>query len=99
MNWDLKKESMAELNEIRAFLNNNPNLKVEISGHTDSDGNDEDNQVLSENRARAVVSWLTDKGIDPGRMTSVGYGESKPLLPNNSDENKAKNRRTELTIQ
>ena len=97
--WDLKKESMAELNEIRAFLNNNPNLKVEISGHTDSDGNDEDNQVLSENRARAVVSWLTDKGIDPGRMTSVGYGESKPLLPNNSDENKAKNRRTELTIQ
>ena len=85
--------------EILTFLNNNPNLNVEISGHTDSDGDEDDNQILSENRAKAVVSWLTDKGILPDRITSKGYGETMHLLPNSSDENKAKNRRTELTIQ
>lgn len=97
--WKLKNESMAELKEILTFLINNPNLNVEISGHTDSDGDEDDNQALSENRAKAVVIWLIDKGILPDRITSKGYGETIPLLPNSSDENKAKNRRTELTIQ
>ena len=97
--WKLKKESKAELNEILTFLNNNSNLSIEISGHTDSDGDKDDNQILSENRAKAVVNWLVDKGIAQNRMTFKGHGESKPLLPNSSDQNKAKNRRTELTIR
>ena len=81
------------------FLTINPNVKVELSGHTDSDGDKESNQILSENRAKAVVNWLTNKGISQDRMIYAGYGDSQPLLPNTSVENKAKNRRTELKIQ
>ncbi len=97
--WELKKESKAELEEIFTFLSDNSNLEVQISGHTDSDGDEDDNQTLSKNRAESVVNWLIDKGISGNRMTYKGYGETKPLLTNSSDENKAKNRRTELTIQ
>ena len=97
--WKLKPESKAELEELFDFLVNNPLLKVELSGHTDSDGNENDNQILSENRAKAVVDWLLNKDIEVNRMTFVGYGELKPIVPNNSSENKAKNRRTELTIK
>lgn len=97
--WKLKKESNAELNQLFKFLTINPNVKVELSGHTDSDGDKESNQILSENRAKAVVNWLTNKGISQDRMIYAGYGDSQPLLPNTSVENKAKNRRTELKIQ
>jgi len=95
----LKKESGAELNKLYEFLSKNPTLNVELGGHTDSDGNDNDNQILSEQRAEAVVSWLTNKGISNDIINFKGYGESKPLVPNTSKENKAKNRRTELTIR
>ena len=80
-------------------MSKNPTLNVELGGHTDSDGNDDDNQILSEQRAEAVVSWLTNKGISNDIINFKGYGESKPLVPNTSKENKAKNRRTELTIR
>ena len=95
----LKKESGAELNKLYEFLSKNPTLNVELGGHTDSDGNDNDNQILSEQRAEAVVTWLINKGISHDIINFKGYGESKPLVPDTSKENKAKNRRTELTIR
>ena len=97
--WTLKKESNAELDLLYKFLLVNPNVNIELSGHTDSDGDKESNQVLSENRAKAVVNWLIEKGISENRMIYAGYGDTRPLLPNTSSENKAKNRRTELKIQ
>jgi outer membrane protein OmpA-like peptidoglycan-associated protein len=97
--WSLKKESNAELNLLHKFLILNPQVNVELAGHTDSDGNAVSNQILSENRAKAVVDWLIEKGINKERMTSKGYGDTLPILPNTSEQNKAKNRRTELKIQ
>ena len=82
------------------MLQNTSSLnKVILAGHTDSDGNDQDNMVLSENRAQAVVDWLVEKGISSSRLSFKGYGETKPIVDNSSKENKAKNRRTELTIK
>lgn len=77
-------------------MKNNPAIEVEISGHTDSRGSAEKNQVLSENRANSVKVWLVEKGIDGNRITTVGYGEDKPIAPNDSPENMAKNRRIEF---
>lgn len=96
--WDLKSESIVELNKLLEILQKNPNIKIELGGHTDSDGNDTHNQQLSENRAKAVVEWLISKGIDSGRLSYKGYGETQPIAPNDTPENKAKNRRTEVTI-
>jgi outer membrane protein OmpA-like peptidoglycan-associated protein len=75
---------------------NNPNIQVEISGHTDSRGSNRSNQVLSENRAASVKSWLVSKGIDGNRITTVGFGEDMPLVPNDSPDNMLKNRRIEF---
>lgn len=96
--FDLKPESVAELEKLKEILTKNPTLKIELGGHTDSDGDDKSNQILSENRAKAVVNWLVQNGIDKSRLTYKGYGESKPIVPNDTVENKAKNRRTEVTI-
>ena len=76
----------------------NPDLKVQISGHTDSDGDDDFNLELSINRAKSVVNWLIENNIDQNRLSFKGYGETIPIEENNSITNKAKNRRTELTI-
>src|SRR4030095_5873578 len=73
-----------------------PSMEVEISGHTDSRGSDEKNQILSEDRANSVKAWLVAKGINPNRITTVGYGENRPLVPNDSPENMLKNRRIEF---
>jgi outer membrane protein OmpA-like peptidoglycan-associated protein len=94
----LKSESKAGLNMLLTFLLKNPSLKVEIGGHTDSDGSVELNQKLSKDRAETVYNWLIQKGIDASRLTFKGYGPNKPLVPNDTPENKAKNRRTEFTI-
>lgn len=72
-------------------------LKLEISGHTDNTGDKAHNEKLSEARAQAVVKALVAKyGIDAKRLTAKGYGDSKPVAPNTTDDNKAKNRRVEL---
>jgi len=97
--WELKNKSIIELDKVYKMLSINKTIEIEISGHTDNVGNVEDNLILSKNRARAVVDWLISKGISEDRMTFMGYGESKPIVDNSSDENKAKNRRTELTIK
>lgn len=77
-------------------LKNNPNIEVEISGHTDSRGSNESNQILSEKRANSVKEWLVNKGIDPSRITTIGYGEERPIAPNDTPENMLKNRRIEF---
>lgn len=79
-------------------MNENLNLKIEISGHTDNVGSDALNQKLSENRAKAVVDYLTSKGISSLRMISKGYGKTQPIATNNTEEGRALNRRTEFKI-
>ncbi|WDF53457.1 OmpA family protein [Mucilaginibacter sp. KACC 22063] len=96
--YDIKTESKAELQKIAEFLTANPTVKIEISGHTDDNGNDQLNQTLSENRAKAVYQYLVSNGINPAKLVSKGYGKTQPLAPNTSEENKAKNRRTEFKI-
>jgi outer membrane protein OmpA-like peptidoglycan-associated protein/Tol biopolymer transport system component len=94
----LKKSSYVELNKVLKLLQFNPHLKIQISGHTDSDGDDDFNFELSINRAKSVVNWLIQNNINKDRLSFKGYGETKPIEENNSFANKAKNRRTELTI-
>lgn len=94
----LRPESIEELERVVRFLQENPSLRVEISGHTDSDGSDMYNLRLSQARAQAVVDYLVSRGINPDRLVAKGYGESRPIAPNDTPENKQKNRRTELKI-
>ncbi len=75
-----------------------PDLKIEVSGHTDSDGADESNQRLSERRARAVADAIAASGIPDTQLTVAGYGEAKPVAPNDSGKNKALNRRIEFQV-
>jgi outer membrane protein OmpA-like peptidoglycan-associated protein len=72
-------------------------LKLEVQGHTDNVGNDANNQTLSEARAKAVVNWFTQHGIAAERLTSRGYGKTRPVADNGSDEGRAKNRRVEIS--
>jgi len=97
--WDLKAESKAELEKIIAFLKNNASLKIEFGGHTDNSGDKTFNKTLSSNRAKAVYDYMIENGkISPTRLSYKGYGDSKPKAPNDTPENKAKNRRTELKV-
>jgi len=96
--FELQPESQVELNKIFDFLKQNPSLKIEISGHTDTIGNAQYNQILSENRARSVVDYLMQKGIKSDRLTFKGYGSSVSIGTNDTEEGRATNRRTELKI-
>jgi len=96
--FDLKPESEAELEILIQLLNDNPTLKIQISGHTDNIGKIADNQLLSENRAKAVINFLISKNINPARLTAKGFGATQPIAPNNSDEGRALNRRTEMKV-
>ena len=92
----IKPESYPVLAEIVTILKQNPNLKVEIQGHTDSAGSLALNNRLSGNRAQAVQKYLIDQGVNPDQLTSVGYGPSLPLMSNDTAEGRARNRRVEL---
>jgi outer membrane protein OmpA-like peptidoglycan-associated protein/tetratricopeptide (TPR) repeat protein len=94
----LRPASTAELNKVVEFLKSNPQLEVEIGGHTDGTGSCEYNQNLSERRAKSVVKYLTGQGISQGRLSAKGYGDKKPVGDNTSQEGRAMNRRTELKI-
>jgi len=97
--WDLKAESKAELQKIISFIKANPTLKIEFSGHTDNSGDKVFNKTLSNNRAKAIYDYVIEKGAIPATNLSYkGYGDTKPKAPNDTPENKAKNRRTELRI-
>lgn len=95
---DLKTESGIELDRLVKFLSDNPNVKIEISAHTDAKGSEEYNLSLSQKRAESVVGYLTAKGIDPARLIAKGYGESNPIGDNSTEEGMAKNRRVEMRV-
>ncbi len=92
----LKPESMKIIEQIVALMKEHPELKFRIEGHTDSDGTEQDNQTLSEKRAEAVKTAMVEKGIDTAKLTTAGYGESKSVADNSTEEAKAKNRRVEF---
>jgi len=96
--FNLKDESKIELNKLVGFLTNNPTLKIELSGHTDNVGDKKSNQVLSENRSRSVADYLASNGIAKERLTYKGYGDTKPVVANDSDEHRQMNRRTEFKV-
>lgn len=93
---NIKEDSKPIIDQIAEMLKQNPDLKVSIEGHTDNVGNAKSNQTLSESRAKSVMDALTAKGIDKTRLKSKGWGQSKPVSYNNTDEGKAKNRRVEI---
>ena len=101
INFDVDKSTISNdgietVNEIAVALKKNPTLKISIEGHTDNSGNSTHNKTLSANRAEAVKEKLTSNGIDKNRLSAVGFGSEKPIATNDSEENKAKNRRVEL---
>lgn len=95
---ELKPESITELDNVVRLLNENPNLKIQISGYTDNVGKPADNLKLSTGRAVAVVNYLLNKSIRNERLTFKGYGETNPIANNNTEEGRAMNRRTELRV-
>ena len=95
---DLRSESFVELDRVVKLLEENPSIEIEMSAHTDSRGSDEYNFKLSDNRARSVMEYILSKGIAPNRITSQGYGETKPVVDNDTDENRQLNRRVEFKI-
>jgi OmpA-OmpF porin, OOP family len=96
--WDLRPESFVELDRVVKLLKENPAIEIEMSAHTDSYGTDEYNFKLSDNRARSCMEYIISKGIAASRITSQGYGESKPVVDNETDENRQLNRRVEFKI-
>lgn len=95
---DILASSYPLLNEVADVLLSNPGIHVRIEGHTDSRGKDAYNQKLSEDRAASVVRYLVGRGVDPGRMTSVGYGPFRPIEDNATETGRAANRRVEIHI-
>jgi OmpA-OmpF porin, OOP family len=92
----LQPESTKQLQHLVTFLKDNPCLKLEVQGHTDDQGSDDYNLQLSERRAETVVAYLALFDIDTSRLLPKGYGESKPVMQNTTEEGRAKNRRVEL---
>ncbi len=96
--YKLDEASFIELNRLLNYLKNNPHIKISIEGHTDNVGKEEENQILSENRAFAVYSFLINNNILESKLSYKGFGESKPLVPNKSENERRINRRTSFKI-
>ena len=94
----LKPQSEMELDRVVQLMKDNPATKIEISGHTDNVGKPADNLLLSMNRSKSVVQYLTGRGIAASRLSTKGFGETKPIADNDTEEGRAHNRRTELKI-
>ena len=94
----LLPESKVELNKLVAFMENNATIRIEIGGHTDNVGTAEDNQSLSENRAKSVRNYIIDNGVSADRIDYRGYGETQPIDTNETPEGRANNRRTEFKV-
>jgi outer membrane protein OmpA-like peptidoglycan-associated protein len=90
--------SYAELDKLYGILTDNPQMKIEISGHTDKTGSEPLNFKLSEDRAKSVVEYLVRKGIDRSRLEYRGYGSLQPIADNGTEAGRAKNRRVEFKI-
>lgn len=96
--YALLPTSTVELNKLVAFMKSTPDMRIEVGGHTDSVGEDAANQLLSEQRANAVRSYLMEHGIAAARVEAMGYGEAKPVASNETPEGRAQNRRTEVLV-
>ena len=95
---DLARDSFLTLDRLAGIVKVCPNARIKIVGHTDSEGEVERNQGLSERRAKAVGDYLTSKGVDPSRLTTEGYGKSRPLVSNDTPEGMRQNRRIEFSV-
>lgn len=95
----LLPRSFPKLNDVVIILKENPSFKVQVDGHTDFVGTEENNQTLSEQRAESVKAYLESQGIPGDRLTAAGYGEIRPIADNNTTAGKAKNRRVEMTLR
>jgi outer membrane protein OmpA-like peptidoglycan-associated protein len=80
------------------MLSDNPEIRIEIRGHTDNVGEPGENQMLSESRARAVYDWLVEKGVASGRLSSRGFGEKMPIASNDTEQGRQDNRRVEFVL-
>ena len=96
--YELTEDSNTELEQLLHLMQINPTLRIELSSHTDDRGTDRYNDRLSSLRGEAVAQWLISRGIATERIEAVGYGKRKPLVPNDSDENRALNRRVEIKV-
>ena len=96
--FELLETSKTELGKLVDFMEKNPKVKIEIGGHTDNVGSAELNRELSHNRAKSVYNYLINSGVEAGRLNYQGYGFSVPVAPNDSDEGRAQNRRTEFKV-
>ncbi|MGB6046358.1 MAG: OmpA family protein, partial [Flavobacteriales bacterium] len=94
----LTPESTKELDQLADMMIDYPNMRIEVEGHTDDIGSDASNLTLSRDRAQAVVDFLRNRKVEKERITSKGYGETKPLVPNDSEANRALNRRVEFRV-
>ena len=92
----IAEDNYAGLNVVADFLKETPNVTVKVEGHTDNIGSQEYNQKLSERRAKSVANYLIEKGVSSDRVTTEGFGFSKPVASNKTAEGRAKNRRTEM---
>jgi OOP family OmpA-OmpF porin len=95
---NVKPEAAKILDRLVAFMQENKTSKVTLSGHTDNVGSDAYNQKLSERRVTAVREYVVKKGVDAGRISGQGFGESKPIADNKTREGRAKNRRVEIKV-
>lgn len=96
--YELEKKSKTELDKIIAFMAANPQVQIEISGHTDDVGDDKSNKELSNKRASSVAAYLIEHGVKKEKIRFIGYGESRPLKPNTTEQNQQQNRRIEMRI-
>jgi OmpA-OmpF porin, OOP family len=95
---ELKTESKAELDKVAVFLRENTNAEIELSGHTSSEGEANYNRSLSYKRVKACKDYILMQGIDAGRIIAVGFGPDRPVAPNNTEANRALNRRVEMRL-
>ncbi|MCS7076650.1 MAG: OmpA family protein [Bacteroidia bacterium] len=95
---NLRPESYEDLNTVVDLLKSNPDLRIEIQGHTDNQGDKQKNMQLSQERAMSVKNYLVKKGIDPSRIDAVGYGDTQPIASNDTEANRQKNRRIEYRV-
>lgn len=95
---ELKNESLTELNRLKKLLEENSAMNIQVGGHTDDVGSEEDNLNLSENRAKSVYVYLVNGGISERRLSYKGFGETKPIASNDTEEGRKKNRRTEFVV-
>lgn len=96
--YGLLPESIVELRQVLTFLQRNPNLRIQIQGHTDDQGADDYNLSLSQNRAQAVRDWLVSHGVPAASITAQGFGETQPVATNDTEEGRARNRRIEFLV-